>query len=519
MGSTDFRLDVVGIGALNLDYIASAPSGAPASSNDSLRRRITAIASTAAPSFQWGAETLVDERTVYAALDETSTASVDIVLGGSAWNAIFALSKVGSGLRLGYVGVAGRVRAPGISSLQQLELLGIDHTFVRRSERRDCGMCFSYVDGGERTLLTTTGANVELAELIDQEFENLAGYLAETRVVHITSLLDQETPWRLLALLQRVKQINRNTLVSFDPGHPWASNQTPAVEGILALSDFLLVNSNELAALAGDAGDEDEDEATVAHVLERLESPDAVVVVKRADGVTVGQRSDGSTVECLRLPQIPLPDDRIQDSTGAGDVFAAGVLAAVAGERLQLELGAALGMRLARHKLRHVGSAGHAAFPDIARELIRGHVAKGRSTRLPKGVFISHGGNPQWHEVRDFIERECGLPTCVFESHLWSSKQVTEALQGYLEQCSFAVCVLTAEDLAEDGTRRARQNVLHEAGLFQGRHGFERVTLLVEDCEVVPELAGLPAVRFPRGRVDTAFWQLQRMIRTQGFSA
>ena len=78
MGSTDFRLDVVGIGALNLDYIASAPSGAPASSNDSLRRRITAIASTAAPSFQWGAETLVDERTVYAALDETSTASVDI---------------------------------------------------------------------------------------------------------------------------------------------------------------------------------------------------------------------------------------------------------------------------------------------------------------------------------------------------------------------------------------------------------------------------------------------------------
>ncbi len=49
MGSTGFRLDVVGIGALNLDYISSASSGPQAGANDSLRRRITAIASTAAP--------------------------------------------------------------------------------------------------------------------------------------------------------------------------------------------------------------------------------------------------------------------------------------------------------------------------------------------------------------------------------------------------------------------------------------------------------------------------------------
>src|SRR6266536_1765162 len=326
MGSTGFRLDVVGIGALNLDYISSASSGPQAGANDSLRRRITAIASTAAPSFQWGTETFVDERTVYAALEEAGPASVVVAPCGSAWNAIFALAKVAIGLRLGYVGVAGRMRVPGISSLQQLELLGIDRTFVRRSERRDCGICFSYVDGGERTLLTAPGANVELAEVIDQEFEHLARYLAETRVVHVTSLLDAETPRRLLALLQYVKRINRSTLVSFDPGHAWACEQTAEVRGILALSDFLLVNSGEFAALAGD--------------------------------------------------------------------------------RLQLELGASLGMRLARHKLRHVGSTGHAAFPEITRELIRSHAVNGQGTRLPRGVFISHGGSPQWHEVRDFIERE-----------------------------------------------------------------------------------------------------------------
>src|SRR6266542_1727337 len=308
MGSTGFRLDVVGIGALNLDYISSASSGPQAGANDSLRRRITAIASTAAPSFQWGTETFVGERTVYAALEEAGPASVDVALGGSAWNAIFALAKVAIGLRLGYVGVAGRMRVPGISSLQQLELLGIDRTFVRRSERRDCGICFSYVDGGERTLLTAPGANVELAEVIDQEFEHLARYLAETRVVHVTSLLDAETPRRLLALLQYVKPHNRSTLVSFDPGHAWACEQTAEVRGILALSDFLLVHSGEFAALAGTAGDP-EDEARAARVLARFESPDAMVEVKRSDGVTVFQRS-GAAVDCLHLPQAPLPSSR-----------------------------------------------------------------------------------------------------------------------------------------------------------------------------------------------------------------
>lgn len=424
------------------------------------------------------------------------------------------MSNLGLGLRLGYVGVAGRVPVPGISNLQQLGLRGIDHTFVRRSERRDCGICFSYVDGGVRTLLTSPGANVELAQLIDREFEDLAGYLAATRVIHVTSLLDAKTPGQLLTLLERVKHLNPKTLVSFDPGHAWATGTTREVEGILALCDFLLVNAWEFGALGG--GNGQPDEAAADRILGNIDNPAAIVVVKRAEGISLLYRAD-SAVERIHLPQVPLPEDGIQDSTGAGDVFAAGLLAAVAGDRMQLELGAALGMRLARHKLRHVGAAGHAAFPEIARELIAGGTY---ARQLPRGVFISHGGDPQWHEVRDFIERECELPTHVFEGHLWSSRQVTEALDGYLEACSFAVCVMTAEDLAEDGTRRARQNVIHEAGLFQGRYGFERVMLLVEeDCEVFPELAGLSAIRFSRGSVDTTFWQLQRMIRTQGFSA
>ena len=44
-----------------------------------------------------------------------------------------------------------------------------------------------------------------------------------------------------------------------------------------------------------------------------------------------------------------------------------------------------------------------------------------------------------------------------------------------------AFLVLTAEDEQTDGTLHARENVIHEAGLFQGRLGFEKAIILLEE--------------------------------------
>ena len=47
-----------------------------------------------------------------------------------------------------------------------------------------------------------------------------------------------------------------------------------------------------------------------------------------------------------------------------------------------------------------------------------------------------------------------------------------------------AFLVMTAEDEQPDGTLRARDNVIHEAGLFQDRLGFKRAIILLEEgCE------------------------------------
>jgi sugar/nucleoside kinase (ribokinase family) len=60
----------------------------------------------------------------------------------------------------------------------------------------------------------------------------------------------------------------------------------------------------------------------------------------------------------------------VRDPTGAGDVFAAGVLAALARDATTVSDGIALGMRLARRKLRHVGAAGHPGFARLTRRCL-----------------------------------------------------------------------------------------------------------------------------------------------------
>src|SRR5947207_4522834 len=52
--------------------------------------------------------------------------------------------------------------------------------------------------------------------------------------------------------------------------------------------------------------------------------------------------------------------------------------------------------------------------------------------------------------------------------------------------------VMTGEDEQPDGKLRARENVIHEAGLFQGKLGFERAIVLLEDeCEEFSNIHGL----------------------------
>jgi len=85
-----------------------------------------------------------------------------------------------------------------------------------------------------------------------------------------------------------------------------------------------------------------------------------------------------------------------------------------------------------------------------------------------------------------------------------------------LDAAAFAFLVMTAEDEQFDGKVRARENVVHEVGLFQGRLGFARAIVLVEDgCEEFSNIHGLGQIRFPRGNIAAKFEDIRAVLERE----
>ena len=75
---------------------------------------------------------------------------------------------------------------------------------------------------------------------------------------------------------------------------------------------------------------------------------------------------------------------------------------------------------------------------------------------------------------------------------------------------------MTAEDEQADGKIRARENVVHVVGLFQGRLGFTRaIVLLEEGCEEFSNIHGLGQIRFPKGNVSAKFEEIRAVLERE----
>jgi predicted nucleotide-binding protein len=75
---------------------------------------------------------------------------------------------------------------------------------------------------------------------------------------------------------------------------------------------------------------------------------------------------------------------------------------------------------------------------------------------------------------------------------------------------------MTAEDEQPDGRMRARENVVHEIGLFQGRLGFKRaIVLLEEGCEEFSNIHGIGQIRFPKGNIGAKFEEIRQVLERE----
>lgn len=132
-------------------------------------------------------------------------------------------------------------------------------------------------------------------------------------------------------------------------------------------------------------------------------------------------------------------------------------------------------------------------------------------------VFIGHGRSPQWRELKDFIWERLSLPYDEFNRVPVAGTTNVDRLSQMLDNAAVAFLVLTAEDEKADGTVVARQNVVHEAGLFQGRLGFSRAIIMLEDgCEQFSNVDGLGQIKFPTGNVSARFEEVRQVLEREG---
>jgi predicted nucleotide-binding protein len=121
---------------------------------------------------------------------------------------------------------------------------------------------------------------------------------------------------------------------------------------------------------------------------------------------------------------------------------------------------------------------------EAASHLKRLETRRHKASSVGTNVFIGHGRSVVWRELKDFIEERLHLPVDEFNSMPVAGITTTARLSELLDAAAIAFLVTTAEDEQIDGKIRARENVVHEVGLFQGWLGFTRaIVLLEEGCE------------------------------------
>ena len=132
-------------------------------------------------------------------------------------------------------------------------------------------------------------------------------------------------------------------------------------------------------------------------------------------------------------------------------------------------------------------------------------------------IFIGHGQSSMWRKLKDFINDRLTLPWDEFNREAVAGITTFDRISDMLDSANFSFLIMTAEDQYSDATTHARQNVVHEVGLFQGRLGPKKETILLEQgCEEFSNIVGLSQIRFLKGHILAVFEDIRRVLEREG---
>ena len=135
-------------------------------------------------------------------------------------------------------------------------------------------------------------------------------------------------------------------------------------------------------------------------------------------------------------------------------------------------------------------------------------------------VFLGHGRSAEWLKLRIFFSEELSLACDEFNLESTAGLQTATRIDSMLASARMAFLVLTAEDRHADNTLHARENVIHEVGLFQAKLGSRRAIVLLEQgCRRFSNLDGLTTINFPQNDVMARSEEIRNVLRREGLLA
>ena len=251
--------------------------------------------------------------------------------GGSAANTVYALARMG--VSSGLVGKAGQDEE-GDFLLQNLREAGVDTSRVARNART--GLCIVLLGRKrDRSILILPGANDSLSySEIDIDYVN------KTEFLHMSSFLG-----RIPFQMQRKVAAGTRAKISLDPGEPHATRGIKELSPLLERCFIVFASGREIETLTGKNYKEG--------ARELLEYGIKIIAC------TLGEEGSYILSRDVEL-EISAVKTRVVDSTGAGDVYAAGFLAGLL-KGLPLVRCARVAGRLAGLS---VAGYGRSSYPD-----------------------------------------------------------------------------------------------------------------------------------------------------------
>lgn len=171
-----------------------------------------------------------------------------------------------------------------------------------------------------------------------------------------------------------------------------------------------------------------------------------------------------------------------------------------------------------------VGAPTEATIAEVF-EIFEGAVDKYRiprpkpeaSSKASPKIFIGHGGkNREWMDLQSHLRDQHHYQAEAFESGARAGHTIRDILDTMVDKATFAILVFSAEDEMADGSKRPRENVVHETGLFQGRLGFHRAIVLLEKgVEPFSNLDGIQYISFSKGNIKETYGDVLATLRRE----